>query len=75
MTVASHSGFVMSRGREWSRANWMHNWRQSPGFGRAMWRTWYSRSVLVLDQYGWSSPNGTSTSRRRNTGDTCSRLR
>ncbi len=37
-----------SSGRAWMREAWMQNWRQSPGFGSAMWRTWYSRSKLVV---------------------------
>ena len=34
----------------------MQNWRQSPGLGSAMWRTWYSRSKFSSStQYGSSS--------------------
>ena len=39
MTVNSQSGFDMSSARACSRATWMQSWRQSPGLGRAMWRT------------------------------------
>ena len=53
MTYNSHSGFDRSSGRAWSRAAWMQNCRQSPGRGRAMCRTWYSRSnSLSSTQYG-----------------------
>jgi hypothetical protein len=44
ITYISHSGRLRSRGRAWMREAWMQNWRQSPGLGRAMWRTWYSMS-------------------------------
>ena len=43
---SSHSGLDRSSGRAWMRDAWMQNCRQSPGFGSAMWRTWYSRSKL-----------------------------
>ena len=38
----SHSGRCRSSGRACIRAHWIQNWRQSPGLGSAMWRTWYS---------------------------------
>ncbi len=44
MTYISHSGRWGSSGRAWMREAWMQNWRQSPGVGSAMLRTWYSRS-------------------------------
>jgi len=51
--VQLQSGRVMSSGRAWMRDAWMQNWRQSPGFGSAMWRTWYSRSKRSSSiQYG-----------------------
>ena len=50
---SSHSGRDMSSGRAWMREAWMQNWRQSPGFGSATWRTWYSRSKRSSSiQYG-----------------------
>ena len=50
MTYISHSGRARSSGRACSRAAWMQNWRQSPGFGSAMWRTWILEVELaVLD--------------------------
>ena len=53
MTYSSHSGFERSSGRACNRAAWMQNWRQSPGLGSAMWRTWYSRSNSSSStQYG-----------------------
>ena len=40
----------------------MHNCRQSPGLGSAMWRTWNSRSKSRSStQYGWSRFRGTAT--------------
>ena len=45
-----------------------------PGGGTAMCRRWKSRSKFGSSiQYGWSSPSGTSTSRRRNGGRMCRR--
>ena len=62
MTYSSQSGFERSSGRACSRAAWMQNCRQSPGFGSAMWRTWYSRSNSESStQYGWSRSAGTRT--------------
>ena len=74
MTYASHSGLLRSSGREWMRATWMQSWRQSPGYGSAMWRTWNSTSKLGSSiQYGRSSDSGTLTSLRRNCGNCSSR--
>ena len=74
MMYASHSGRLMSIGREWSRAIWMQSWRQSPGLGSAMWRMWNSTSKCGSStQYGRSRPNGTSTRRVRNIGILASR--
>src|SRR4051812_11047664 len=48
--------------------------RSSPGGGAPVSRTWKSRSKSGSSiQYGWSSPNGTSTSRQRNGRSRCRR--
>ena len=66
MTYISHSGRSRSSSRACSRAAWMHSWRQSPGFGRAMWRMWNSRSNSgSVTHHGWSRSNGTRTIRSR----------
>ncbi len=53
----------------------MQNWRQSPGLGNAMWRTWYSMSKFASStQYGWSRSSGTRCSRLRNIGSSARRL-
>ncbi len=74
MMYASHSGLLRSSGRECRRATWMQSWRQSPGCGSAMCRTWNSTSIADSStQYGRSSDSGTLTSRRRNCGNRSTR--
>ena len=66
MRYSSHGGRLRSSGRAWMRAICVQNCRQLPGRGKAMWRTWYSRSNPPSRiHHGRSRPNGTSTIRSR----------
>ena len=66
MTVISHGALVRSSGRACRRAVCTHSWRQSPGAGSAISRTWNSRSnAPSCTQYGWAMSSGTRTRRWR----------
>ena len=57
----SHSGRVLSSGRDLSRATRSCNWASDPGFGSADRRTWYSMSKSWSSTHtGRDSPSATS---------------
>src|SRR3954468_8646289 len=66
---SSHNGRLRSSGRACRAATCSASWASLPGEGSARERTWNSMSKSGSStQYGWSRPNGTVTSLRRNSG-------